>query len=278
MDKRIYDCFCYFNENMVLELRLETLWDYIDYFVIAEAVYTQVGNPKPLNFDVNRFAKYKSKIRYLTVDRFPPGPMSPWKNENYQRNCLIDGLYDATNDDWVIVSDLDEIPRPETIQLYDPKRYKRADFQQKAYAYYLNNLLMDGDRAAAWFGSKITTYRYLKEFFGTATAVRSYKSSGLLRVLRRTWFKTFHVQVIKDGGWHFTWMLKPENIVTKMEAIAEQHVVKEEFKKLDYIQTKISAGEDVLNPKSHYIREEVVESVFPSYLIAHRDKYREWFR
>jgi beta-1,4-mannosyl-glycoprotein beta-1,4-N-acetylglucosaminyltransferase len=263
---------------MILELRFETLWDHVDYFVIAEAVYTQVGKPKPLNFDIHRFAKYKSKIRYLTVDHFPPGPMSAWKNENYQRNCLIDGLYDASDDDWVIVSDLDEIPRPETIPQYNPKRYKRADFKQKAYAYYLNNLLMDGDKAADWFGSKVTTYRHLKEFFRTATAVRSYKSSGLLRLLKRNWFKTFQVQIIEDGGWHFTWMLKPENIVTKMEAIAEQNFVKEEFKKLDYIQSKIGAGEDVMNPKSHYAREAVVEPVFPSYLVAHKDKYSEWFR
>ncbi|ENG0234628.1 beta-1,4-mannosyl-glycoprotein beta-1,4-N-acetylglucosaminyltransferase, partial [Burkholderia multivorans] len=134
---KIYDCFCYFNEDMLLELRLETLWDHVDYFVISEAVYTQTGNPKPLNFDIEKFAKYRDKIRYLTVDHFAPGARSAWKNENYQRNYLIHGLHDAQPDDWILVSDLDEIPHPATIRAYDP-RYRRGDFQQHAYAYFLN--------------------------------------------------------------------------------------------------------------------------------------------
>jgi beta-1,4-mannosyl-glycoprotein beta-1,4-N-acetylglucosaminyltransferase len=67
---------------MLLGLRFETLWEYVDYFVISEAVYTQVGNPKPLNFDINNFSKYQEKIRYLVVDHFPDGPMDFWKNEN----------------------------------------------------------------------------------------------------------------------------------------------------------------------------------------------------
>ena len=62
MRPKIYDCFCYCNEDMFLELRFETLWDYVDYFVISEAVYTQVGNPKSLNFDINNFSKYQEKI------------------------------------------------------------------------------------------------------------------------------------------------------------------------------------------------------------------------
>ena len=103
MRPKIYDCFCYCNEDMLLELRFETLWDYVDYFVISEAVYTQVGNPKPLNFDINKFSKYQEKIRYLVVDRFPEGPMDFWKNENYQRNYLVNGLYDAQDQDWISV-------------------------------------------------------------------------------------------------------------------------------------------------------------------------------
>ena len=276
MKPRIYDCFCYFNEDAILELRLETLWDHVDYFVVSEAVYTQVGTPKPLNFDPERFAKYRDKIRYLVVDHFPPGEQGAWKNENYQRNFVINGLFDARPDDWILVSDLDEIPRPETIASFNPQRYRRGDFQQRAYAYFLNNLFMDGDQPAVWPGSKVTTFRYLQEFFGNATAVRSYKSSGIFRSLRRSFFRKFQVQRIDEGGWHFTWMLKPEKIVLKMESIAEQEFVREEFKNHAYIESRIRSGRDVLNDTSVYRAQAVELPQFPVHLVENRQKYAEW--
>ncbi|WP_179401735.1 beta-1,4-mannosyl-glycoprotein beta-1,4-N-acetylglucosaminyltransferase [Burkholderia guangdongensis] len=275
---KIYDCFCYFNEDMLLELRLETLWDHVDYFVISEAVYTQTGNPKPLHFDIEKFAKYRDKIRYLVVDHFPPGARSAWKNENYQRNYLIHGLHDARPDDWILVSDLDEIPYPATIRTYDP-RYRRGDFQQHAYAYFLNNLLVrENDQPAIWTGSKITTMRQVEKFFGTVTAVRSYKSSGPLRSLRRAWFRRFEVQHLSPGGWHFTWVLPPEKIVLKMESIAEQEFVREEYKDFAYIDAKIRAGDDLLNPNSHYLAQTLDAPRFPAYLVAHQERYAQWLR
>ncbi|MDQ2079551.1 hypothetical protein RA307_05100 [Xanthobacteraceae bacterium Astr-EGSB] len=275
---KTYDCFCYFNEDMLLELRLETLWDRVDFFVISEATYTQVGKPKPLNFNLHRFDKYKSKIRYVAVENFPPGPPGFWKNENYQRNRVADGLFDAEKDDVIIVSDLDEIPRPEAIGTYDPKRYKRGDFEQRAFAYYLNNQLMDGELPARWYGSKITTFGHLTNFFGNASAVRSYKSQGLTRRIRRWWFRKFDVQIIGDGGWHFTWVLPPEGIVAKMEAIAEQEVIKEEYKQTAYITSKINSGEDLLNPRSKYVAQDVIHPRFPRHLVENSTTYHRWLR
>ncbi|MGZ8162553.1 MAG: hypothetical protein ACXWTT_06770 [Methylobacter sp.] len=268
MKPKIYDCFCYFNEDMILELRFEMLWDYVDYFVISEAIYTQVGKPKPLNFNLETFSKYKEKIRYLVVDHYPPGPMDFWKNENYQRNFVINGLHDAADDDWIMVSDLDEIPRTETIVSYNPIRYKRGDFQQRAYVYKLNNLsVKPDDSPAIWLGSKITTFKYLRDFFKNATAVRSYKSSGLLRLLKRTWFRQIQTQKIFEGGWHFTWILSIEKLILKMESIAEQQHNRTEFKDPEYIQGQIEAGRDVIDPKSRYLAQDLVESDFPRHLV-----------
>jgi len=278
MPRRTYDCFCYFNEDMILKLRLETLWSYVDYFVIAEAVYTQTGKPKPLNFDARKFSEYGSKLRYLVVDQFPTGTLDFWKNENHQRNCLKKGLFDARPDDLVIVSDLDEIPRPEALASYDPVRYKRGDLQQYFYAYYLNNLRMDGDKPAVWLGSKITTFRHLIEFFQETNSVRSYKSTGPLRVLRRAMFKRFHVQIIRNGGWHFTWVMTPEDAVKKMEAIAEGDFYKDEHRGVDYIADTFRSGNDLLDPHVRYIAQEVVEPDFPRFLVKHKDKYRQWLR
>jgi len=277
--KKVYDCFCYFNEDMLLELRLETLWDYVDYFVISEAVYTQVGNKKPLNFDINKFDKYREKIRYLVVDHYPPGEMNFWKNENYQRNYVINGLFDAQDDDWILISDLDEIPRPETISQYCPQRYKRGDFQQHAYVYRLNNLSVKPDGSAAiWQGSKVTTYRYLRDFFKTATEVRSYKSSGALRGLRRFLFKKLMTQKIQNGGWHFTWIVSIEKLILKMESIAEQQHNKEEYKNPVYIQSQIDSGLDVIDPRSRYIAQLIATDQFPEFLVNNIEKYRDWLR
>ena len=276
MKPRIYDCFCYFNEDMLLELRLETLWDHVDFFVISEAVYTQVGQPKPLNFDIERFAKYRDKIRYLVVDHFPPGERGAWKNENYQRSFVINGLRDAQPDDWILISDLDEIPRPETIVLFNPQRYLRGDFQQRCYAYFLNNLFLDGNRPAVWLGSKVTTFKYLKEFFGNANAVRSYKSSGIFRSVKRSLFRRFKTQKIAEGGWHFTWVMKPEMMLLKMKSIAEQEFIREQFKDITYIESRIRSGQDVLDRPFRYVPQVVEEPQFPSFLVRHRDKYAEW--
>ena len=279
MKPKVYDCFCYFNEDMILELRLETLWDYVDYFVISEAVYTQVGKPKPLNFNLEKFSKYKEKIRYFVVDHYPPGSMDFWKNENYQRNYLINGLHDAADDDWIMVSDLDEIPRPETIASYNPMRYKRGDFQQRAYVYKLNNLsVKPDDSPAIWSGSKITTFKFLRDFYKNTTAVRSYKSSGFLRSIKRAWFRKYQAQKIYDGGWHFTWILDIEKLILKMESIAEQQHNRSEFKDPEYIRSQIEAGRDVIDPKSRYLAQDLIEPDFPRYLVLNKNRYLEWLR
>jgi beta-1,4-mannosyl-glycoprotein beta-1,4-N-acetylglucosaminyltransferase len=275
MNPKIYDCFCYFNEDMILELRLETLWDVVDVFVIAEATYTQAGEPKPINFLPERFAKYMSKIRHLVVDHKPQGPNDFWKNENYQRNYLKNGLTDAQPDDWVLVSDLDEIPRPETIVTYNPK-YLRGDFEQDCYGYFLNNLWLGEGGSRFWPGSKVTTYRHFVGFFkSNATSVRIYKSSGLLRSLNRKLFKLFRTQKIKNGGWHFTWMFKIEDIIKKIESMAHQEYNKPEFKNPEYILKMIHNGRDFHKPKSRFQAQEINES-FPRFLIDNQSRYQDW--
>jgi beta-1,4-mannosyl-glycoprotein beta-1,4-N-acetylglucosaminyltransferase len=264
---KIYDCFCYFNEDLLLQLRFETLWDHVDFFIISEATYTQVGKPKPLNFDIEKFSKYKSKIRYLVVDHFPPGEQGAWKNENYQRSFLINGLHDAEPNDLILVSDLDEIPRPEKILEYDPKRYLRGDFNQRNYNYLMNNLSVESDnKPSVWFGTNITTFQYLKEFFHNVNSVRSYKSSGIFRSIKRTLFKKFKTQPIMDGGWHFSWVTSPELIMVKMNSIAEQEFIKDEFRTLEYITSKIYSGQDLLGRPIKYVYQPIVEPDFPKYL------------
>ena len=121
----VYDCFTFFNELDLLEIRLNTLSDVVDCFVIAEATRTHRGKPKELFFEKNRtrYAGFLDRIRYIVVDDLLPESEVdedrynlPWVNENRQRNALSRGLEDINDDDVIMLSDVDEIPRPAAVK------------------------------------------------------------------------------------------------------------------------------------------------------------------
>ena len=108
----IYDCFSYWDEDLLLDLRLNILNNYVDYFVIVEGNKTWQNNSKKLRFDINKFKKFEKKIIYVTVKDMPDG-QDPYLRENFQRNSIIKGLDGASDNDWILISDLDEIPNLE---------------------------------------------------------------------------------------------------------------------------------------------------------------------
>ncbi|MDC1311865.1 beta-1,4-mannosyl-glycoprotein beta-1,4-N-acetylglucosaminyltransferase [Burkholderiales bacterium] len=278
-ERKIYDCFCFFNEEMLLQLRMDTLWDYVDYFVISEAAYTHKGLSRKTVFDISKFEKYKSKIRYQRLETRPPGENEFWKNENYIRNNIITGLFDSRPDDLILISDLDEIPKPSKITLYDPQ-FLRGDFLQNYYSYYLNNLWIKNINVAhsdgvIWKGSKITTIHHFENFFhANATSVRSYKSNGPLRSLKRAWFNRRRVQDIPDGGWHFTWVLALEDIIRKMDSTA--HTFDDpRFKDKAFLEKIIKSNRDFQDPAKCYLAMEIDDS-FPEPLRRHPEKYEKF--
>ena len=80
---RLVDCFLYNNEDLILEVRLNTLNKYVDNFVIVESKFDHQGNKKKLNFNFSNYKKFEHKIKYLVIDKFPEN-MSSWDRENYQ--------------------------------------------------------------------------------------------------------------------------------------------------------------------------------------------------
>lgn len=283
MKSRIYDCFCYFNEDHILELRLETLWDIVDYFIISEATYTHSGEARQPHFDHDKFKKYQSKIRYLQLDKRPDGPNDFWKNENFIRNNIVNGLADAQPDDLILISDLDEIPNPKQILKYD-RRFLRGDFAQRYYSYYLNNYWVGDVNSAGdlvpntniWYGSKVTTFKSFKNFFNcNATSVRSYKSSGIFRSIKRAWFRWANVQIIEDGGWHFTWIFSMDNLIKKLESTAHQEFNNEDHKNPHRLNQLIHSGRDFNKPKARYALQQL-DDQFPEYLLKHQDKFKSF--
>ena len=117
---KLYDCFMYNNEDELLEIRLNVLNKFINKFIIVESLYDHQGKKKKLNFNINKFSKFKKKIRYLVLKKFPEEHNS-WERENYNRNYLINGLYDVKLNDYVMISDLDEIPKITNKKIFQKK-------------------------------------------------------------------------------------------------------------------------------------------------------------
>lgn len=115
---RVFDCFPFFNELDVLEIRLTELDPLVDYFVIVEATLTHTGKPKPLYFDENRgrYNRFSRKIIHVVVDDLPSEPSDHWGREISQRQAIMRGLELARPDDRIITSDCDEIPKPDMLR------------------------------------------------------------------------------------------------------------------------------------------------------------------
>jgi beta-1,4-mannosyl-glycoprotein beta-1,4-N-acetylglucosaminyltransferase len=279
MQQKIYDCFTYFNEDQLLKLRLETLWEYVDYFVICEATRTHTGNEKSVNFNFKKFEKYKSKIRYLLIDSYPFETDDPWVYENYQRNYLMTGLNDASDNDWVMISDLDEIPNPDSISSFNPAVYLSGSFHQHAFLYFLNNQVMRGVNPFIWTLPKITTYRVLRDVFKSPQEVRNYRGRGIFRGIKKYLIKKKN-QAILDGGWHFTWMGGVERILLKMDSMAHQELNKPEYRDPKIIEEKIRCGGDIFGgemsvPEGGSSVVKIDYQHMPKYLVDHQQEFSE---
>ena len=163
---KIYDCFQFFDEEMLLDLRLNIMNKYVDKFVITEATYMHSGKPKKLLFDINKFLKFKDKINYIVIDE-PPADLikinekdsdneklskmiiNAKKREVFQINKAQEGINNADADDFIIISDLDEIPNLEKVDLKKINQ-KLIFFKQKMFYYKLNLL----HKSLPWYGSK----------------------------------------------------------------------------------------------------------------------------
>jgi beta-1,4-mannosyl-glycoprotein beta-1,4-N-acetylglucosaminyltransferase len=272
---KVFDCFTYFNEDHLLKLRLEMLWDVVDIFIVCEATRSHTGIEKGKNFNPEKFKKYAEKIRYLLIDNYPSHTMSPWDYENYQRNYLINGLFDAKNSDWVIVSDLDEIPNPESIHKFNPDKYLRGSLQQYAHVYYLNNRVMRSGSPHFWHKPKITTYENLIDIFKSCNELRTYRSNGFWRGIRKNWIK-LRTQIIKNGGWHFTWMGGVDRILLKMDSMAHQELNIPKYRNRQEIERKIRAGEFIFDQNEFHYEGKLMpldSDDMPKYLARHPEEF-----
>ena len=231
---KLFDCSLYYDEDLVLNTRLNILDKYFDKFIICESKYTHSGRKKKLNFDINKFSDFKDKIIYVVNDQ-EPSDLLYQLNENekkelpehfrynaikriaFQRNTLMKAVEQlASPNDFIFYSDNDEIPNMENFA-----KYKETNdiviFEQKLF-YYKFNLLFD---RIFWYGTKAVKKKKLINF----EWLRQVKPKKYNFYRLDTFFKKdkyINLKIIKDGGWHFTRVISPEEIHQK-ELDAEHH-------------------------------------------------------
>jgi beta-1,4-mannosyl-glycoprotein beta-1,4-N-acetylglucosaminyltransferase len=230
----IYDCFTLFNELELLELRLNELGEVVDKFILVEATRTHSNQPKPLYYQENRsrFSAFHDKIIHVIADDLP-NAKNAWVLENYQRNCIARGLVNCRPDDWILVSDLDEIPRASVVK----KSSGQIPFYDTFFSNAVHGALSSRLTQKIFFRKGLrrllrknhpfvwrfehTLYRYfmntrsLREPRCYGTVMLRYRDFTCANELRHSGYKT-----IPDAGWHFTYIGGVDRVREKIAAYA----------------------------------------------------------
>ena len=217
----------YYDEDLVLELRLNILDKVVNNFVIVESKYTHSGKKRKLLFDINKYSKFKDKINYIILENEPHNLeiihdddtedkknskyiMNALKRENFQRNEITKGLIEANQDDLILISDVDEIPNLSNLD-FNKINNEIILFKQNFYYYKFNLKLED----VPWLGTKACKYKNLK----SPQWLRNIKAKKYpfwrLDVLFSN-KKYSNLKFIENGGWHFSNMKTPAEIEKKM--------------------------------------------------------------
>lgn len=272
-NRKILDCIPFYQGNLLFELRLKTLNHLVDKFVVCEATKTHSGSKKDLCFDLNRFKKITDKIEYIVVDDMPE--RSKLSNEkyplyNYQINMLSKGLSEAKENDLIIVSDEDEIPNPISIKNFNYNKYKFGIFMQKIFYYKLNIQNKSEANGDMWPGSRICLKKHLKKF----SWFRALKMKNKYAPFWKFW-KEKNIDLINNGGWHFTYLMSCEKIAEKIKSSEHSEFNNETFTNVEKIKNRVKKLIDPFD-RGHDLQKVEVDNSFPNEIINNQDYYKEW--
>ena len=268
----IVDCFSFFNELDLLELRLNVLNPVVDRFVIVEASRTFQNEPKRLYFEENRarYEKFMHKIVHVKVESFPKFNFrkfrrpTAWDTENHQKNMIRMGLKDCSPDDVIIVSDLDEIPKADLVLKFAKVPGIKVFHQSLSY-YYLNCVAVKCPNEANlylrngvvyWKGTVMLDYKYFKSF----------KQCRRLQNLPDE-----EVVPVVEGGWHFSLMGRLDDILYKLRSWAhakEKHYSIDHLNDKDNLRKIIDSGDDLFG-RDFKFKVFALNHCFPSYVVEH---------
>ena len=293
---KIYDCTTFYSEKMMLDLRFNILNNNVHKFIVVESCFSHSGEKKNYNFNIDDYPKFKDKIIYLKITEEPEDlykDRNEIKNSSYKRlnsikrieqsyDHMMKGIIDAEDDDLIIISDNDEIPN------LDSKRFKESNknfiiFKQLLF-YYKFNLFHE---LMPWFGSKACKKKCLKSF----SDLRNLKNKKYPFWRLDSYFsniKEISLEIIPDGGWHFTNIKTAEDLYIKMKNFGHHDEFDESKLTVDDLRKKIDDGVvfyDHFADKTsqnkwnnEYRLKKIENHILPKYLIENLNNYKEWFK
>ena len=286
----------YYDEDLLLDIRLNSLEKFVKKFVITEATYAHNGENKKLNFDINKFKRFKDKIIYIVVDKQPKNILELKKEDTkektgeklilngmardyFQRENLAKGLVDAKDEDLILISDLDEIPNLENLNFKNIKN-NIIIFEQKIF-YYKLNLLYDN---FLWQGTRAIKNKN----FLSPQWLRNIKSKKYPRWRIDTIFskkKYSDLMLVKNGGWHFTCLKTPDQLEKKFLNYAHHYEFQESGLKIADIKKFISEKRVIYDYKvdqkefkwsGRSTLKKLETKFLPSYISKNLHKYSDW--
>ena len=289
---KIIDCTTYYSEDLMLDIRFNILNEFVDKFIIVEAKHSHSGEKKILNFNINNFPKFKDKIEYLIIENEPEGIIKNTNESSIKRinsllrieqsyNYISNALKDVSEEDLICLSDNDEIPNFES---KDFKNSKNDIFIFKQlFFYYKFNLFYD---LMPWFGTKACK----KKKLNSLSWLRNLKNKKYPWWRIDTYFsntKQTNVQIVTDGGWHFTNLKTAEEIHKKLSNFGHHNEYDESGLTVKDIQfcidnrivnyNHLADKSDSNKYTAEYKLKLVNDEILPKFLAENKDKYKNWF-
>lgn len=268
---KIYDCFTFYNELDLLELRLTELYDHVDHFVIVEADTTYSSIPKPFYFEDNkeRYAQWADKIIHIKVTDMPHDA-DAWVNDRFQRDQIYRGIVDADDNDLILVSDLDEIVRPAAIEYMRNSEQTMFALRMPLFNFKFNYMRTNPGIYDVWGMAgrrflfedvKPDGFRFIRfQFMG---APYKFSNNGC--------------EVIEHGGWQFSNLGDNEFLKNKIRSFAHQEVnIPEYIAQIDLdasIQARRGLGR---NFEEYDYKIVELDSYFPATVLANKEKYSNY--
>ena len=290
---KFIDCFMYYDEDLILDIRLNMLNKFVSFFVICEANFNHNGSKREFQFDIKKFSKFKDKIIYIPLSEQPKNLKiindsdnlniknskildNALLRENFQRNYLLNKIKDFNNEDLIIISDLDEIPNLENF-VY---KSKITFFEQKMFYYKLNLI----HRNFKWYGSKIVKKKHLinPQWLRNIKS-KKYPFWRLDIFFSKTKYNS--INFIKDGGWHFTNIKSAEKINHKMKNFLHHLEYEESGLDVKDVEKIIAEKKVFYDHKADkrkkkwnaqiYLEKES-DQFLPEYILKNKTKFRDW--
>ena len=289
----IYDCTTFYSEDMMLDLRFNILNEHVHKFVVVESTFSHSGNKKKLNFDINNYPKFKDKIIYKVIDFEPPNlhkiteektfylkRINSLKRIELSYNFMENAISEADDNDLIILSDNDEIPNLNSESFKKSK--KNLIIFKQLFFYYKFNLLYE---LMPWFGSRACKKKNLKSFSWLKNIKNKqypfWRIDAYFSELKNT-----NVDIINDGGWHFTNVKSPEEIFEKMKNFGHHDEfdisgitledIKKKIKEKKVFYNHFADKQNLDKWKYEYELKNIGFELLPNYLRENKDKYKNW--